>query len=241
MATCRFPSLEHPEKYGFVFDSQNYVQRPPVDECCLAFETYGDGLCQHSGEWPIAADLAADYFASLAAHLLEHPDELDWLSWKLRQDVSPKDIDFAASVVYREPKENRAYKRQYYSRKERKLTTADKRNDRRYDEVESWMDGSPDAIVRLLWQSFYSPLQTYALNCAVRDWTQAGENSGWMDIPTITADADHDARRALHDAYKLLQSVLRHLEGLRSARSSLDCWLRNLENRKQQAAPAVAA
>lgn len=241
MARFNFCSLEQPEKIGYSFDSQEYSQRPAVDECCLAWDTFGDGMCQHSGAWPIATERAADYFASLASHLLEHPENMDSLSWKLRQEVNVKDIEFAASVIYREPKDDKPYKRQYYSKQERKVSGADKRNDRRYEEVKKWMDGRPEAIVQLLWQSFYSPFQTYSLNCAVRDWAQAGEGRGWMDLPTLAADWDQEKKRTLHSSYDLLQGVLRHLEGIRSMRSSLDCWKHNLENRQRIEAEKNAA
>ena len=95
----KFPSIQHPAEYGYLYESVSSYSNhePQLDSDFRMFQTYGDGLTQHSGDWPITRDFAIDYFASLAAALLTDEELADSLSWKLNRVISDEQIAFAAS------------------------------------------------------------------------------------------------------------------------------------------------
>ena len=241
MSRFNFPSLSRPDKFGFMWDTDHYAQYPGFDEHCLFFDTYGDGMTQHSVEHPITAEFAADYMASLAAYLLENPERVDSVRYQFTPNYNDKDVAFAASVVYKEAPEGKRQKEHYYSIEERKITASEnKRYDKRYNRVETWMDGKPEATVRLLWREYYDPLDTFVLNHQVRDWYFA--HDGWMEMPKIFPDMSRDDAMHLHDAYNLLHSVLDHLTGMDYCRRGVESWKENLERqRKRQEEASNAA
>lgn len=68
-----FKSIAFPEKYGYAFDSDawEYRSNPFLTSKFRMFETYGDGLCQHSHDWPVTEEYAIDYLYSLAMVVVE--------------------------------------------------------------------------------------------------------------------------------------------------------------------------
>ena len=63
-------SQQQPDKYGYLFDTEAFTMSTTVSHHFRMYETYGDGLCQHSGDWPITNEYFADYLASLATAML---------------------------------------------------------------------------------------------------------------------------------------------------------------------------
>lgn len=238
----KFPSLEHPEKYGFLWDRGAYsssCRYPQVDEHCQFFETYGDGMTQHSPEIPIPYEMAADYFASLAAYLLDNPEHVNDVSYVFAKDYGDKDLAFAQSVVYKAPPEGKYAKPRYFSVQERKFGGEAKQYDKRYTRIEEWMDGGPEAIVRILGKDHYDPLDWFILRHQVREWMF--KQDGWMEVPKIGKDVNHDVAREQVQAYETLTRVMEHVRGMECARRSVECWKGNLERAKQRAAEKTDA
>jgi hypothetical protein len=46
----KFASLKHPMEFGYAYDSEAWTSRAPIDTHFRMFQTYNDGLCQHSGD-----------------------------------------------------------------------------------------------------------------------------------------------------------------------------------------------
>lgn len=178
-----FASLQHPEKYAYVFDSNAYNSHYEVCEKFLMYETYGDGLTAHSRDWPITREFMADYLASLATAILaDTSDELvKAVSWNVRHAIPSRDqIEFAASIVYKVDPE-RSYqekKKRWFSLSEQKISSSPaKEHDNRYTEVSPAHDGSPTAIYGILLPSYAKDLERYACAEAIRDWTLAHQKT----------------------------------------------------------------
>src|SRR5262252_9473620 len=123
MSFFKFPSIANGDKYGYMFSSESNrnFRYPEVSAYMLFFETYGhtngyEGV-QHSPEGPILAQFASDYFASMAQHLLAHPEDVEkgCIYLPYQSENSAKQIAFAATVVYKQPAEGKYEKPRYYS------------------------------------------------------------------------------------------------------------------------------
>jgi hypothetical protein len=209
---------------------------------CGQFDTYGDGLTQHSPETPVRKENMADYLASLAQHLLDNPESIEVVSRKFGCGANVRFVRFMAGVRFNEKKP------QFYNRSELKVTSsASKRHDRRWEEVPSWADGSADALWRLTYQDYWSTLERYCAAHALYELAQ-DENIGTY-IPHYfppsvcgfqTGHGKDDERgvpcdtAALRDAYRACSAIIESYW----SRMNCETCLRNYGNR---AKPAVEA
>jgi len=119
--------------------------------CALGeFKTYGDALTQHEVEYAVQAHHFADALASAAAWLVEALPSLDEktcreVAWFWPDAPSERDIEWALSVKYD------AAKPRWYSLRDRKVSAStSKANDRRWEKVPEWCDGSVKSASTLL-------------------------------------------------------------------------------------------
>lgn len=146
------PSILFPDKRGYHIQSSgtdNWAKRgnAPLLMGVTVFDTFGDGLTQHSGDWcPQWGPDFTDVCVSLATAVMAEPADQIWNSLFMCTDggMSDTDIRWALTVKYSEKV------LRFYSASERKVTSADKRHDRRYERVEVWCDGTPEAAFQLL-------------------------------------------------------------------------------------------
>ncbi len=142
----KFKSLAYEKEFGYSFDSQSMDMKAPINQHFRMFQTYGDGLIQHSGDWSITVEYLADYLASLALAMSEDEELLENASWVLSQRPSDKEIAFAASVVWKE-----GVKTRYFSVKQMKVSASpEKSHDKRFEEIRDFHDGSTASIKRIL-------------------------------------------------------------------------------------------
>ena len=71
----KFASIANSAKFGYSFDSDKWEYRanPFLTQKFRMFETMGDGMTQHSHDWPVTEEYAIDYLFSLAVIILESP------------------------------------------------------------------------------------------------------------------------------------------------------------------------
>jgi len=151
------PSLLRPQTHayevlGTTSDSYDRRGRQPLSSQVMEFETYGDGLTKHSNSWCTQFEQLTDFCLSLTAAILNEPSHEIWkrLAYHASRHTE-RQLRFALSVKFNHKEGS---KRQFYSLAEQKITTADKRHDRRYEEVLDWHDGSPASAFRILTQSY---------------------------------------------------------------------------------------
>lgn len=207
----KFASIAKPAEYAYVFDSDAYDSHPQVDSHFRMFATYGDGLCQHSGDWAITTEFMADYLASLATVMLADEELTKHAAYELTHAPSLKDIEFAASVVFKESDRDWSHRR-YYSTSERKLTSSRaKQHDKRYEEIAEWNNGTPAAIYRMLIPSYAHGLIMYTYADAIRNWS-LDQTKLHMDMPAEFLNwfpGDRDKVQHLRHAYNACLSLAR--------------------------------
>ncbi len=235
-----FRSIQHPDKYGYAFDSEAWSTRgATVNQNFVQFETYGDGLCQHSHEWPITVEFMADYLASLATAMLQDDELIQRLSFPFSRQPSVKQIEFCASVVFKPQQEDGGWekKQRFFSIEQLKISSSEeKRHDKRYQQVERWCDGSATAIHRMLYREFDNALEIYARAEAIREWCLEGERNErpymglavefleWFKTDPERRQKAQDMRRAygacvaICKAYVLRSEAETHLENIRPAK-----------------------
>src|SRR5664279_1332330 len=101
----KFASIAYPEKYGYIFDSEGYSTREnAVHSHFKMFETYNDGMTQHSGDWCVTSEYIADYLASAAQAMLTDDELAQNMAYSIWRRPDVKEIAFAASIEYKAPK-----------------------------------------------------------------------------------------------------------------------------------------
>ena len=241
----RFPSLTS-DQHAYEFDAAHEWQRgtPEVSFALRMFDVLGDGMCAHSPAWTITRQHFVDYCYSLADYLVKNPHkyvDCGMVKYEFLPDVYDERIAFAATVIYKDV--SLKFKRQYYSLSEKKLSTAEKlRYDKRYEEVPSWADGTPEAVYRLLWLGCYSPLQNLAIAKRVENWFHQHKD----DYDSLDRYAkigwgieDTTERWAIQRALFVVQSVINALDTLSSTPRSVESYVYNWKNDQQRAAAAT--
>jgi hypothetical protein len=239
--TRKFASIEHPETYGYLFETDNWSGNAAVDTCFRMFETYRDGLIQHSRDWPITTEYLADYLNSLAQAMLTDTELAERMTYTLMRRPSDAEIAFAASVVFKPIDEDHPWekKTRYFSIEEKKVSSADsKQYDKRYVRVERAHDGSADAIYSMLIPDYASGLQRLQFAEAIRKWTLDGENRPYMELPArfLKWTESHDKARDMMHALETAQYAAESHRLRCAVESNLASIKRQIERRKELAA-----
>ncbi len=191
-----FKSLAHFD-IGYAYDSKSDDYRAAIQPHFRVFQTFGDGLTQHSVDSSVNVDLLADYLLSLTAAMLVDHDLAKEMQYTLSQRPTEQALRFAATVIYRPGKTR------YFSLDQLKISASDsKRHDKRYIEMNEAHDGSPRAMLRVLTPEYAHGFQVYATAEAVRDWLM--RNDQHAELPACLLkwlDEDRDRARELHRAY----------------------------------------
>jgi hypothetical protein len=225
----KFASINNPEKYAFAYDSEAWTSKAPIDVHFRMYETYGDGACQHSGDWAITTEHFADYLISLTAAMLADSELADALSYRLSSGVSREEIEFCASIVFKAREEGAMYekKTRYYSVAERKTSsTPTKQYDTRYKRIEPWNDGTAEAIYRMLIPEWADGLTMFAMARSIREWALKAEGQymqlvglflKWTETSDEAREMYHsfDAAREVAESYRLRASAESQVENCR--------------------------
>jgi hypothetical protein len=234
----KFPSLAHPAKYGYLYDSSSWKSYAPVDRHMLMFETYGDGLI--SGEcWvTVGTELAADYLLSLAAAMLTDGELAELMTWRFPTPPSLDLIAFAATV--RDEPDN--YKPRYYSLEFLKVSSSpSKAHDKRWERIERRHDGSGGAIYNMLHRDYVSGLDNFVLADTIRTWMNQKHGYGSMAEPTEFLKWDRCQAADVRHAISVIRSITEAARNLRHAKSYLESYRRELAEKAQPQHPQLTA
>lgn len=245
----KFISIMNPDTMGFSFDTEQWSGNALIHTAFRAYQTYGDGLTQHSSDWPITSEQFADYMVSLAKAMLADGELAEHLHFTIARAPNRKAIEFAASIVFKpadgEEEVSGCYRREkktrYYSLEERKVTSADaKQYDKRYQKVESWCDGSPSAIYRMLLPEHADGLERYQWAHAIHQWT-CDQDGQYMELPArfIKWAQDNDTAREMRDAFDAAAHVVESVRLRNAAESEIANVKRRLERKREQASNAA--
>lgn len=198
----------------------------------LQYETYGDGDTQHSGAWPAQWDSIVDVCLSVAAAIRADPLNEAWacLTSMLRR-VDDETLRWALGVVYKPGK------RQYYSVAVLKVTTADKSNDRRFDVVNEYMDGSTAGALRVVSGEYWNTLERLMVCDRLRDlhYELVGGYDSWANTFKWTTELPDGWECALAAFKYALQAV----EYMRHSERTAEATLGNIRRREEVKAAAT--
>jgi hypothetical protein len=237
-----FKSVLNPDTYGLVLDSDSYSmgETPQVHCQIRRFDTLGDGMTAHTPDYNIPRTGLLDWLLSAAAYLAEtrETDAASVISWILVPVESPA-IAFASTVQHKEFEQ--WDKRRYYSLSEKKVSTAGRlRHDKRYEETQSWMDGSPESTSRILYKAYWDFFTVYCSRECVREWMIEHRDEYWQMPLSTMGDAWQEAGNArdVHNAYRHLRDIATAIKTLDAATANINSLTESLRQRELQESAA---
>ena len=184
----------------------------------------------------------ADYLASLAEAMLTDAELSHELFFTIHQRPDAKHIAWAASVIYKAPKDGEyTSKRRYFSATQMKVSSSpSKQYDKRYEELREIHDGSPNSIYRILLPEYADGLQKYIYASAIRDWLLEQEG-GYMELPAefLKWFDDRNKSLRLRDAYEACKNITESCRLRANVESSLANYKRSVQPKEPE--PAAAA
>ena len=243
MALFNFASLAHPSKYGYAFDTSAYSSSCETHYYFRQFETYGDGLIQHSGDWGVTFEYLADYCASLAEAMLSNPDLVKAAGYAFRSNVDSDTLEFAASVVYDEKRDAwHSSKRRYVSMALRKIGGESKRHDKRFEEVNRYMDGSCASMMRLICGEYTLGFDRYLYSLAVESWaSRQKKHPGFGEVWHTYFNGDWTKNNTLRRSVDACRSLVEAMDKRAAAEDWLSGYKGGLERERVAMAPAESA
>lgn len=150
MQEIRFRSLAHGDKYGYTFTNDSgtfwdaaYRTGPILGMSMGKYDTYGDGLVQHSPEYACRAVDFTDYLLSLTSWLVEFPETEFRGSCAGLGSISSQTAEFLASLVSKDS-------RQWFHMGDMKVSRSESReHDKRWRRVPSTANGTIASAVAL--------------------------------------------------------------------------------------------
>ncbi len=238
-----FRSLGRGDKFGYLLltepceDYHDYMYRRGyhnyVHGRAGEFETYGDGLVQHSGDYPVALEHFGDFCASLGAFMLE-ADKKDRVrvmerlrfTFDVPYDLKGK-VAFLLGLKYDESKER------YYSldthRGECKVSASpSKQYDKRWHRIPSDAGKVEWAWSVLFPDDLSEPaLRRYAMRNAF--CTCVREAGGWVDkYAREFIGLSGEDNSETNQAYHLLRLTVEAASSIEHAESTLSCYKNNM-------------
>jgi hypothetical protein len=187
-----------------------------------------------------------DFLMSLAEAMRADDELAQALVFAFARRPSLKEIEFAASVIYKGHEEKDWLKsRRWFSAKELKVSKApSKEHDKRYEEVREIHDGSPNSIFRILIGEYSSGLQEYLYADAIREWVFAQDRDGIympMTAEFLKWTDDREKARALRDGFEVCKNVTEAYRLRCAVESSLESYRRRVAPKETPAPEPEAA
>lgn len=191
-----FKSALNPDKIGYRLSSDwdwNNKGNAPLSVYLQQFETYGDGMTQHSGAWAVQFADLTDACISLTQAIVADPLNEAWhqLSYMVHCS-NPELLAFVQTIRYREDKA------QWYNMTDRKISSSEsKKHDKRWNHVESWMDGKAASCLSILLNGVPS-CDWLSKLCWADDLREAMGYPLWEDMFKPTSEITGDWQQAFH-------------------------------------------
>lgn len=203
----------------------------PLSIRLMEYETYGDGLTQHSGAYCTQFCYLTDACISLAQAIVADPKNEAWealgnVFCHPREDT----INFALSIKYREDKD------QWFDLANHKVSTSERyKHDRRWEKVENWMDGTAKSAFSII-NTRLGGYDTLGKLCWL-DELRMKYGCASEDVWEALGQVEGDWLQAFHAARDASLAV----QYLRGAARTADCALGNTKRSRAEQSNTVAA
>ena len=252
----KFASIANSAKFGYSFDSDKWEYRanPFLTQKFRMFETMGDGMTQHSHDWPVTEEYAIDYLFSLAVILLEDEEIASNYSHMFHAQPRMDSLRFAASLVFDPEKDKDWNKKRYYSMSELKVSRNPKlQYDTRYKELNEYQTGTAESILGLVCNEHMDGLERWQYADSVRTWAADNLKKSYMEMPAVHlkwfesaktirgSQADqYQLARVFRDAFEACQAAVDSHVTRRRATSYVECYREELQRRAEREIQAAA-
>lgn len=221
-----FPSIASPNTYLYTFDSNSYATSGEICNDFLYKKILPDGTMNFNTV--VSVDLFGDYLASLSLAMLTDDNLCREISWRIPSDFNKNEIEFAASVIYKSGKSR------YFSTELRKISSvASKRFDRRFEFIDSNMDGSPKSIFSIIiGNNGGSGLFKYGLATAIRDWffyngkKKTKRKNSYMEPAAefLEWTSDHTKINEIRNGWEACKFAIAAYTAKQNVESSISCF-----------------
>ena len=230
----KFKSLTN-DQIGYMLDTgAEFTTNWVIERFWRMFQTFGDGMTQHSADYPVTKEALGDFLFSLASFLLENLSDEEFIrevAFDVWQGPKQGEIEFASSIRFKES--DREYmKQRFFSIREQKIGTRKKCEfDKRYEQIGDWCDGGAKAIFRIITagQEYMGGLEALVKANAIYRHMMlepGSDHREWMDSPADFLNwfgESRDEREKRKDAAKNIRL------GLAAVLDFVDGW--NKQNR----------
>ena len=226
----RFPSIGNTQTAYAVsrdFEWSNALHCG-LDPYCKTYDTFGDGMTQHSPFYPVTENNAIDFLYSMAAHCLEHPEDAREMDRCWPREMPVQDFAKAARVKSpSSPANGEPAKPLYYKTDAAgvlETSSAKKcRYDNRWEPVPEWANGGLESTFRLLDRyvlgnsTSHSRLKRLCLYQQLSDWFLHEQNRVFPDnekLHGIETGNPEELMRAFRVADNVIESqrLLKHID-----------------------------
>lgn len=200
----------------------------PLSLHLTEFDTCGDGMTQHSGSYCTQFCQMADACISLAQAYAKDPLNEAWGQLPyIFHETGDEICAFVQTLKYREDKA------QWYNPSERKVSSSSKcQHDRRWEKVESWMDGSSKACASLILLIGGKGCDWLGKLCLLEDLRKAMNYPLWEDMLPVTSELTGD----WHQAFCAARAANRAYREMGYARRASESALGNTKRAEEKAA-----
>jgi len=203
----------------------------------LMYETYGDGMTQHSGEYLVTRSYFDDFCLSFADYICneyvksENKETLHGYCVDA-QNIGIDVFDFLMSIKHKEGK------RQWFSIHQKKVTTkSEKQYDTRWKEVPSFADGTIGNAVSLLFYATNNHGDGIISRGALEIYWTLKEferlTSGCVYDWGVWEEWLNELPRHHTGAFLAMREALQSVWNMESALSQIDCTKNNMMNARK--------
>jgi len=204
------------------------LQNTPISRGFRYYETLGDKSTAHTPDMPLPIQLLPDYLYSLAAAIQTNPEIIDTIGYDLRCPVDEQDMEFAEGIGYNSEKVR------YFNLKERKVSsTPSKRFDKRWEEIKSYMDGTPLGMFHVLVKDHYSGIQKFVLMYEILDYLRRRHSAMYGQYAAQMLKWDGVSYSELDNAYATVRYALRANEAAHAVQRLVKRYRESLEEKTE--------
>jgi len=223
-----FKSIKRGDKIGYSLSTgtsnkfEGFYHNPSryVSGNIVQFDTYGDGMIQHSPGYGVTVEDMKDCLASLAIHISKDQTCIPEVEKIWPYEINQHQVRFLLTLKYNPDKDT------YYNLVDQKKSThSSKRHDNRWVKLEDWFKGDSYSIFRIMRQLYWSALDNLVSIRRIRE--VIAETTGCHDDIDYKGNLNIEVDTVLRQA---IDAISKYVEGHKNAKHAdgiVDCVISN--------------